>query len=410
MLPVGLVQLHFRPGSHFADLDTPVKQFLFNLRETPLFTCPENGDGCILAGPHLDNPEKAVVIICYGRAGDNSTVKAALDPPSPIYAPITPYLASAPRADVFSFFIQPHAQDRKCVQELALIRIPEYETSSEEESGLDDEEDSDESDDENPSSRIRHCILRDISSSSSSSSSSFSSWVDVHDEISANNNDDDDDDVNEIPADNNNNDNNDNADNTANNDAANNTANADTSNPPCHSARRFFAPTSPSSSSSSSEELFSSSSSSSSPSPFALPLAQLDTFFQSALTGNAHRGHGDLASHRSGSSTARPEEGGAVLHVWTWADADAMARFKDPGRPNCYDGVQRRALERGVRDGVSEGEGGEGDDKWQDAWGFVPVVERLRECGAEVEVVAVRLRRFSFETGRFDEDGGDDGE
>ncbi|KAL1614211.1 hypothetical protein SLS54_009929 [Diplodia seriata] len=396
MLPVGLVQLHFRPGSHFADLDTPVKQFLFNLRETPLFTCPENGDGCILAGPHLDNPEKAVVIICYGRAGDNSTVKAALDPPSPIYAPITPYLASAPRADVFSFFIQPHAQDRKCVQELALIRIPEYETSSEEESGLDDEEDSDESDDENPSYRIRHCILRDISSSSSSSSSSFSSWVDVHDEISANNNDDDD--VNEIPADNNNNDNNDNTDNTANNDAADNTANADTSNPPCHCPRRFFAPTSPSSSSSS-EELFSSSSS---PSPFALPLAQLDTFFQSALTGNAHRGHGDLASHRSGSSTARPEEGGAVLHVWTWADADAMARFKDPGRPNCYDGIQRRAL------ALERGEGGEGDGRWQDEWGFVRVVEGLRECGAEVEVVKVGLRGFSFGTGEweFDGDGG----
>ncbi|KAL1634224.1 hypothetical protein SLS58_010768 [Diplodia intermedia] len=410
---VGLVQLHFLPGSRFTDLETPVNQCLVNIYE--FFTSPEAEYGYIFAGPHLDDPEKAVVLICYDRSSGESAVQLGLEQESPIYMPITPYLRSAPRVDVVDFarpLPTSYGHNRERVQELAVLRIPEYE-----ESGLDDE-DSDESDDENPNRRIRqthrHCLLRDVSSSSSSSSSSFSSWVDVHDEMAANNNDDDDD-ANEIPADNRNN------DDDTDTDTDTDTENNDYRDPNCHCGRRFFAHSTPCSTCAGEDdesELYSSSSSSSpspSPSPFATPLAQLTSFFETAQSDNLHGGPADLASHRMGSrsrSTARPshaeEEGGGgvkvVLHAYSWADADAMARFKDAGRRDCGDGCEREALVlRGEEDREGEGEG-EGGDLWQT--GFVRAVEALRERGAEVEVVTVELRCFSAVLGELEGAGG----
>lgn len=57
---VGLVQLHFHAGLDFMNLDSPVgscfKQFLVDICDT--VPCDY-----MLAGPHLDDPEKALVMI-----------------------------------------------------------------------------------------------------------------------------------------------------------------------------------------------------------------------------------------------------------------------------------------------------------------------------------------------------------
>ncbi|EKG13609.1 hypothetical protein MPH_09241, partial [Macrophomina phaseolina MS6] len=65
--PVGLVQLQFRPGSDFMNLDSPVgscfHQFLLNITETPPFAIRSFGGDMLFAGPHLDDADKAVVMI-----------------------------------------------------------------------------------------------------------------------------------------------------------------------------------------------------------------------------------------------------------------------------------------------------------------------------------------------------------
>ncbi|OJD29555.1 uncharacterized protein BKCO1_7800024 [Diplodia corticola] len=361
--PVGLVQLHFRPGSRFSDVDAPVKQLLVNITESF-----ENGNGYIFAGPHLDDPEKAVVMICYGEETDEAAARAALNPSSSIYAPIAPYLQAAPRADVVSFTWPPpttYGQRRERVQELALIRIPARQRTAD-----------DDGDDENDDDHDRH-DCRGLTNASDD---------DDDDETTVKNKEnDDDDDHSKKPID----------------DKPSSKEEEDDDDDDDEEEEEEE------------EELFFSPSPSPSSSPTtAAPLRALDDFFSTALCSNAHRGLGDLATHsqgRSSNSSRRDNNNddddddddkhpSVVLHAWSWADEGAMRRFKDAGAANAYDRWERRRLDDGVRgeagrkEEEEEEEEEEADDLWQT--GFVGAVEELRRGGAEVEVVAARMRHF----------------